>query len=295
MSTKKRSLVIVTCKRDQWKFEMLLRSIFSFVEPCPIIIIYNEQDNKYKEWCEWFEVLKPLLGKFYVKTFKASDFMYVDFVNNSGWLSQQYLKLFAYKEIRTEEYIVLDSKNFFIQKCSLDDIQHSRPHGNWRFPNLEEWVKEVCKFYDIYYPGKHLKLRSTVTPYIMKTRVVRRMFKNWNNETDFINWFGNLAREEHISPSEFILYELYEAKTKQRDAPGGQIANYVTLWGHHLVDTKDPIILGKIIKEENTKNNVLVSGIHGGIDKFLSLSDVKTILQVIRCEHILPQTVSSPF
>lgn len=295
MSTEKRSLVVVTCKRDQFKFEMLVRSLFAFVKPCKIIIIYNEQDNKYNEWLDWFQGIKPLLSNFYVKTFKASDFMDVNFEHTSGWLSQQYLKLFAFTEVMTEEFVVLDSKNFFIQHCSLDDIQHSTPHGNWRFPNLEEWVKEACKFYDIYYPGKHLKLRSTVTPYIMKTRVVRRMFKKWDNKNHFIDWFGTLAREEHISPSEFILYELYEAKTKQRDPSTGQIANYATLWGHHIANTKDPKILGAIVKEENIKRQVLVSGIHGGIDKFLSLEDVKNILKTLDCEHILPQTVSSPF
>lgn len=302
MSTDNRTLVIVACVKDKWKFEMLIRSMFAFLKPCPVIIIYNEQDKKYKEWLEWFTPLKEkLLKNFNVQTFKARDLVdipLIEYARINGWTSQQVFKILAHQKVKTPEYVILDSKNFFMKHCSLDDILRSTPHGYWTLQDVTEFTKYVCDYFDMSYPGHHLKLRANVTPYIIQTRVAKRLVKKWKDNTDFFRWFVEAAMMPQNGPAEFILYELYELKTRQRivdEMPNPHIlSSYATLWDINFRGNptiKEAAEWVKSMREQG----VYISGIHSSIHWILNLKDMKTILQVLDCEYILPQTVHAPF
>jgi hypothetical protein len=302
MSTDNRTLVIVACVKDKWKFEMLIRSMFAFLKPCPVIIIYNEQDKKYKEWLEWFTPLKEkLLKNFNVQTFKARDLVdipLIEYARINGWTSQQVFKILAHQKVKTPEYVILDSKNFFMKHCSLDDILRSTPHGYWTLQDVTEFTKYVCDYFDMAYPGHHLKLRANVTPYIIQTRVAKRLVKKWKDNTDFFRWFVEAAMMPQNGPAEFILYELYELKTRQRivdEMPNPHIlSSYATLWDINFRGNPTIKEAAEWVKSMREKG-VYISGIHSSIHWILNLKDMKTILQVLDCEYILPQTVHAPF
>jgi len=302
MSTDNRTLVIVACVKDKWKFEMLIRSMFAFLKPCPVIIIYNEQDKKYKEWLEWFTPLKEkLLKNFNVQTFKARDLVdipLIEYARINGWTSQQVFKILAHQKVKTPEYVILDSKNFFMKHCSLDDILRSTPHGYWTLQDVTEFTKYVCDYFDMAYTGHHLKLRANVTPYIIQTRVAKRLVKKWKDNTDFFRWFVEAAMMPQNGPAEFILYELYELKTRQRivdEMPNPHIlSSYATLWDINFRGNPTIKEAAEWVKSMREKG-VYISGIHSSIHWILNLKDMKTILQVLDCEYILPQTVHAPF
>jgi len=302
MSTTNRTLVIVTCVKDKWKLEMLMRSMFAFLESCPVVIIYNEQDKKYKEWLEWFTPLKEkLLKRFNVQTFKGRELVDIpslEYSRTNGWTSQQILKILAHQKVKTPEYVIIDSKNFFMKKCSLNDILRSTPHGFWTLEGVTEFTKYCCDFLELAYPGHQLKLRANVTPYVMQTRVANRLVKKWKDKEIFFRWFVEAAHMPQHSPAEFVLYELYELKTRQRivdDRPYPHIpSSYATLWDISFRGNPTVKEAAQWVKSMRD-SGIYVSGIHSSIHWMLNLQDVKTILKVLDCEFILPQTVTCPF
>lgn len=302
MSTKKRSLVIITCLKDKWKFEMLMRSMYAMLEPCDVIIVYNEGAKKYKEWLDWFLPLKEtLLKNFSVRYFKAGDFIDkkdFDFIETSGWHSQQALKLLVYDQIFTDEYVILDSKNFFLKNCSLMDIVRSEPHGHWTLKGVTAYTEFMCNYLDMVYPGHHLKLRANVTPYIMQTKLVRRLVRRWKTHSKFYDWFIDTAKRPGHSAAEFILYELWELKMQQRIIDNRPTpttySNYATIWHHSLTGQPSANEIGKWIWDQRNKG-ILVGGFHSGIHKHINLADVKLILKMLKIEYILPQAADSPF
>jgi hypothetical protein len=272
------------------------------LEPCDVIIVYNEGAKKYKEWLDWFLPLKEtLLQKFSVRYFKAGDFIDLkdfDFIETSGWHSQQALKLLVHDQVFTNEYVILDSKNFFLKKCSIMDIKRSEPHGNWTLKGVTAYTEFMCKYLDIVYPGHHLKLRANVTPYIMQTKLVRRLVRRWKTNTQFYDWFIDTAKRPGHSAAEFILYELWELKMQQRiidqRPTPDTYSNYATIWHHSLVGKPSTSQLGGWIRDQRNKG-ILVGGFHSGIHKQINLADIKTILKMLELEYILPQTADSPF
>ena len=303
MSTRKRSLVIVTCLKDKYKLEMLCRSIFAFLEPCDIIIIYNESSEKYTEWLEWFNLLKEkILKKFSVRTYSGPDLIGIDnftYCKDDGWVRQQALKLLAHSLVNTLEFVAMDSKNFFMVPCSLDDIQYSIPHNHWRRPRLEKYVEHCCKLLDYPYGGEDMRLRPNITPYIIKTRFCKRLVKKWKNNIDFYRFIVDTAMIPELAPAEFLLYEIFELKSRVRDdLSQDQInnpkVNYCTIWFHTLKHSNDPKGLAEIVAKKRN-DGILVSGIHKKVDDFLTLEDVEVFLKHLGIDFILPQTVSSPF
>lgn len=296
-----RTFVCITCLKDKWKFEMLMRSMYAMLEPCDVIIVYNEGAKKYKEWLDWFLPLKEaLLQKFSVRYFKAGDFIDMkdfDFIETSGWHSQQALKLLVQEKVITEEYVVIDSKNFFLKKCSLNDIKRGVPHGNWTLKGVTAYTEYMCKYLDMVYPGHHLKLRANVTPYIMQTKVVKRLLRKWKSDIEFYHWFIKTAKIPGHSAAEFVLYELWELKMQRRlidKNTTDTFSNYATIWHHSLTGQPSTSQIGGWIRDQRNKG-ILVGGLHSGIHKHINLADVKQILKMLEIEYILPQTADSPF
>ena len=297
-----RTFVCVTCLKDKWKFEMLMRSMYAMLEPCDVVIIYNESSKKYKEWLNWFLPLKEtLLKNFRVRYFKAQDFIDYkdyDYVETGGWHSQQVLKLLVYDKITTPEYLIIDSKNFFIQPCNIMDIKRSEPHGNWTLKGVTQWTRYLCNYLDLVYPGHHLKLRANVTPYIMQTKVVNRLVRKWKTNEEFFEWFMKTAKMPGMSPAEFILYELWELKMQRRIVDKQKThlrhSSYATVWHHSLGHHNSPVKIAEWIIDCR-KHGIHVGGFHSGIHKHLNLEDIKIILKKLEIEYILPQTADSPF
>lgn len=287
MSTKKTTLVIVTCVKDKWQFEMLIRSLYKFVSPCQISIVCNELDNDYDKWMIWFYQLQKLfLKKFDVKISKLHD--YTNEIDNyGGWIRQQILKLFVSNAILTEEYIVLDSKNFFIKPTDITNIKRCAAHTNWRSDQLEKWIEYCCCEFEYPY-NKNIAVRSTLTPYIFKTHVVKALLQKWKSKQQFIEWFISTGRRQEATHSEFVLYDIFENYYGERNEVSDINFNFSTIWGKDIVKENNLYYHAHLILEKYKKYNITVSGLHRSVFNYITLKELENFLKILHCEAILP-------
>lgn len=292
MSTDKNTFLIVTCKKDMWQFEMLIRSAYKFCKPCNIMIIYNESKEDYQDWLDWFGLLQKLfLKKFNVQTFSIEDFMPLS-IKHGGWIRQQMLKVLAYKEISTENYIILDSKNFFIDNCSINDIKRCDLKPNWWSEDLDGWIKACCEYFG--YNPEGTQLGPTITPFIFEKKIIESMMKKWINVNDFVEWFTKVGRQDGISASEFFMYEIFEQNNTPFMLQSGINSNVSTIW-HHDLDSKELKNQAQAILEKKQKFNINISGIHFTVLQKYKKHDVQQLLIDLGCEIILPSTIDYPF
>ena len=262
----KRTLLIVTCEKDLQSFGILLTSIKKYLDRCPIVIVWNQDDN--------VAILQNLLTK---RDIDATVFLKSDFWGESamshlshleydGWIDQQVIKIAVSKYIETPEYVCLDSKNFFIDKCNIDDIKQVHPASiDWCTDILLNWVDVCCKKFNVE-PVK--KLTQNTTPYVINTRLTRGLVKHFKSIDNFFVWFSTVSLQEDISPSEFFLYEIYTISRNKRNL-GQTFSNQNTLWDHHWIRYR--MSYDKMIKEtENLKqlHDIRVSGVHAGLLKY---------------------------
>lgn len=106
-------LVTVTCKKDLQFFELQVKSTVKFLQPCTHWVIINEDDP-----AEALEKISKVYqnSQHQLKILTQKDFMPLQ---GSGWQKQQAYKLLVSKYIN-DDYLLLDSKNFFIRNCSTD-------------------------------------------------------------------------------------------------------------------------------------------------------------------------------
>jgi len=260
----------------------------AFLDTCDVHIVYNEIKSKYDEWCEWFEKINSsYLKRFSVTTCQKK----IDV--NSGWISQQILKILVAKDIRTPEYVLLDSKNFFIKKSNINEIVNTKPTDGWLKLDQVQWAKLCCEKLGL---KLQLYLRTNDTPYVLKTDVARKLVREFGTDKDFIDWFDTISIRAYISPAEFILYELFEIKSGNRDTTGVDTGNNTTLWSYQMYDyNMDLQQLVDYIKFRSEKYNVNISGFHRSLHDLLSQKDIEYILHALDLEFLLPDSVSGPF
>jgi len=287
MSTKKATLVVVTCLKDQWQFEMLIRSLYKFVSPCQLLIICNETEENFDCWIDWFSPIQKLfLKNFDVKIKKLHD--YTDEIDNyGGWIRQQILKLFVSQDIDTKEYIVLDSKNFFIKATNITNIKRCAAHTNWRSNQLEKWIEYCCRELNYSY-SNNLSVRSTLTPYIFKTHVVKAMLKKWKSNNHFIDWFITTGRRQEATHSEFVLYDIFEKYHGERNEVSDINFNFSTIWGKDLAEENNLDYHAYIVLEKYEKYDITVSGLHRSVFDYITLQELENFLKILECEVILP-------
>jgi len=127
-----------------------------------------------------------------------------------GWKRQQILKLLASRDVHTDTYIILDSKNHFIKPFSLSQI--ISPSGKlyslfYRMhPPYRENFKEMCNYFNYTEHVNFDKVLPSTTPYFMKTKIVRQLLEDLEEReglpAEIIIHNKNLY-------SEFYLYYLY--------------------------------------------------------------------------------------
>lgn len=283
-----RTLVVVTHHADKWKLEMLCKSMSAFLDPCDVHIVYNEIRSKYDEWSVWFEKISSL----YLKRFNVTTCQKKIDVN-SGWISQQILKILVAKDIRTPEYVLLDSKNFFIKKSNINEIVNTKPTEGWLKIDQVQWTKLCCEKLGL---KLQLCLRANDTPYVLKTDVARKLVREFGTDKDFIDWFNSISIRAYISPAEFILYELFEIKSGNRDTDGVDTGNNTTIWSYRISnDNMDLQQLVDYIKFRSEKYDVSISGFHRSLHDLLSQKDIEYMLRALDLEFLLPNSVSGPF
>lgn len=292
-----RTLVVVTCKRDQWNFDLLCRSLGKYVEPCKIIFIYNENVEEFRSWQKVFKLnYLPYITKFDITLMTREQFWTQEITNHlidlekCGWVDQQILKLAVANFVSTEEYIVLDAKNFFISKTYIESIEQikSAPTG-WCDQILKNWIVTCCETFSLEVPSTPIKLTQNTTPYLIRTQSAKELIDFFGGIDFLFKWFTLEARKEKHSPSEFFLYEIYTMRYGYRNL-GSTLQNCISFW--EFMHTKDRWRMQDYLKYINTSKeinkNISVAGIHGGMRKFWTCSFATEILKNLDCGDIIP-------
>ena len=282
---------------------MLCLSIKKYIKKTIIFhVIFNENDEHYESFLQWYRYFckKDLLGH-NVKLYKKTDFWPPEAENHlrplqlDGWVDQQVIKLLISKRITTPEYVVFDSKNFFIRDCTLDDIRQVHPANiGWTHEHLENWVKTCCKHYDLHYPGRQMKLTQNITPYIIGTKYAQDLVNEFGSDEKFHFWFTDLSRHDKLNPAEFFLYEIYTMKKGVRNR-GTTGQNTFSIWSfmHDDYEWKIPDYI-KALQHEITTRDIKVSALHKRMREIFTIDDVIEIYKSIGAEDIIP-LINHPF
>lgn len=290
-------MVIVTCCRDMWGFEILCRSISKLVKPCKIIIVINEEDMYCDAWLFWYEkYISAFLAPHSPTVYKRSEIYKFDVPYEhirDGWVQQQVLKLFAAEYVDTNQYVCIDSKNFFFRKTDIDQIKQTEQRVDWLHPWLIEWCKHVCSILEVEFTGRsNFALTQNITPFVMTTKYVRDMIRHFGTKKQFFDKFFILKLPNTTcSPSEFIFYDIW-CKKKNYPLDNFTIQNSATIWEHTLDEDID---LYKYLSESHQYFGITVTGFHKGIKGRFSLNQCVSLLHKLNCKEFMPKSVNYPF
>lgn len=203
-----KDIITVTCWRDINNMVLLSSSINLFVtNPCTHWVIVEDKTQPLEKWRE-------LLGQYYtyhtLNLISANEFLKNrDYDLIGGWYKQQILKFMIAERIKDETYLILDSKNFFINSINLNDWPVEEGMDSCR-GGIEEkwntWISVINKKTNLPTPDYFW---NPETPFKVKTSVVKQILREFPLDL-MLNISGDCP---HVS--EFILYRFYSnAETK---------------------------------------------------------------------------------
>lgn len=219
-------LVTVTCFDDRHQMLLQAESIRKFLEPCRHWVIINDPNPDQAFW-------KSLLSPFYkIHELKLLFPDWNTFPNGTGHDKQQCYKLWI-STFLNANYLVLDSKNFFVKPSKLTDWSDVLGSGKWQD---QEKLPERWKATFDRYRAK-LEITSKTTQLSIQTPFVinRQILSHFGDLNEFLVWFNS---QEGIAHSEFLYYSLVAEKYGFfANQPTTSPNMYFTLWKNE----KDPI------------------------------------------------------
>ena len=280
------NLVTVTYNLERHLSRLQAESLQNYVEPLRHWIIVNEERVDVHAW---YEYLKPYYkhNELYIlpRRYLCSD----PRINTiRGWASQQVLK-FLIGNIIKDDYILLDAKNFFIQRFDFsyfdnligsgfleffiekDDIDTIEPvefmarpmHTDTWKPTIEMYAKrlnitEIPKYFLV--PG---------TPFKVDHKLVSERIDLEKYFDDVLMYDYNGETKEIVCPSEFLYYSMAvndmikpgenTLKVEQR------IFNH-TLFPENFDDDQGVIASGHLFNDSesilNATKDIMMFGLH---------------------------------
>jgi hypothetical protein len=295
-----RTLVIVTCYRDLYPLHILFKSINKYLEPSKIIIVVNEKDDI--KWLTWYDRTKNLLLGHDVKVVYREDLIKNELIAQtvhpepSGWTLQNILKLVVSSIVETDEYVLLDSKNFFIKTTNLQNIKRRRKvhvfHDiDWDIGWIMAVVSKLSNAsLDKLLDGDKLLLTTAHTPYIMNTSHVHQLIEYFGGFHVFVKWFLNTAENLLVcgsfSPagvgvnvfiSEFYLYDLFCSLELGVEYSDRVAHNSWVLWSKRH-QPKEPIT--------RIPESIYVGGIHREYIKESSKTEIDNIYRYFGLDEV---------
>lgn len=239
-------LVTVTCFDDRHQMLLQAESIEKFLEPCTHWVIVNDLDV---DRSFWNNLLSPFYKNHTLKLFFPE---WNTFPNGTGYEKQQCYKFWVSKLI-AGNYLVLDSKNFFIRPSKLSDWNGIIGSGKWQIfsDTLHDGWTPTFKRYQ-----KKLGIESNATQLAIQTPflVDRNILNQFGDLDQFLTWFNH---QDDIRHSEFLYYSLIAEKNGFFE--NRQIHNfemYFTLWKNESTD------ILKFTEKIDNSPNIKVLGLH---------------------------------
>jgi hypothetical protein len=216
------NFVTVTCSRD---FNMMLLQAHSmkFVNDniTHYVII---QDNKI-ELEQWQNALSSYYDRH--KLILLPNLIQDELVlKQGGWQQQQVLKFKISKFVTTEDYLVLDSKNFFIKPFNVSDwcVLHGhgaqfvyKPNDPIKTFNIDNFLLSVSSAYNKKIPNI---MNEYYTPFKLNKKIVDSINID-DNATLFTDY-------RNRKPSEFALYNFFipDEEIHKCSSPTPLVRNY---------------------------------------------------------------------
>ena len=215
VSESKMYLATVTCNRDFRQMLLQAESIGKFVEPCRHIILVNEPNPNIKFWYRW---LAPYYKNHELEIIPPYPMLTRHKITNdviSGWTSQQLQKLLiGMKTHHIDDYVLLDTKNFFIRPTNLSEFQDM--YGSGQINQIGEEFQYTTEYYADYFNVPVMQKTFAVqTPFVIHNSYLR---KYWPDQIEDMLIHGvcksgpNLGKP--IMVSEFMLYSYLMDRSK---------------------------------------------------------------------------------
>jgi len=238
-------IVTVTCKKDKLDMIRQAKSIDKCLDGVRHWVIINDitQNKLPYDTKNWYASLSPL----YVNN--ELRIMPIPFTHkDGGYMTQQLCKLWIWQLIQAD-YMILDSKSFFLKPCDITTDWNHINGGCGYVGNYEKLYNgKFIKTIETY--SEKLKLKTNYeqlamgVPFIFKNDVMKSV-DNWDDLLRFFHADEN--NEPNITPSEFLLYSILSKNPKH----SGPISRHHLLmpehswadWEHALTTWKKPEIL----------------------------------------------------
>jgi hypothetical protein len=119
----------------------------------------------------------------------------------NGWITQQLLKLSAYKLFPpNEQYVCIDSKTLILSRF-IDWPTEEFPMRPQRYEHdFYKFYDSVCQLFEL----EHVTVKPPQVPYILNSTVIKELIDFWGSWDIFQEWFTSFTY-----PSEFWLYDLW--------------------------------------------------------------------------------------
>ena len=190
-------LLTVTCQQD--KIQMLLQaeSVQKFLKPCKHWVIINDPSVCLEQW---HELLSPYYENHQLILIDSSTIKSDFKSEKGGWSRQQYFKFAAF-DLIDDDYLILDSKNFFIKPTDINEWNTVIGNGTIAdFKSNASWEETIVAY------ANHLNIPvifnqlSIVTPFVFQKKVLDSI----ENYREFLNWFVS----QNVIESEFLYYSM---------------------------------------------------------------------------------------
>lgn len=249
-------------------------SIQLFVKPCVHWVILNDP---IVDLSFWQDALSPYYTNHTLKFLIADWGRYKSatgwdpFNEWTGWRIQQLYKLLISKYV-DDDYIVLDSKNFFIKSCSTEDwrgvvgngnmLDIKHPVGFTKFKVYWNTIKIYAERLGCPAPKKHLAMS---TPFVFDISLMKQI----PNIDEIVFWINN----HPTKPCEFLFYSTLAQHTGLFAANTFVPSNmHITFW------PTSPAPATYLTAQEWT-NDITVSGLHRDYLLKLNHNDIDQLNQ----------------
>jgi len=189
------NLVTVTCLKDFNQMRLQAESVQRFLAPCTHYVIVNDEHIDKRMWSN---ILTPYYTNHNLVLLFPNWNMYGHKSgHHSGWMKHQVYKMIISEQLH-DDYVAIDSKNFFIKPCSLDNWRNIIGSGRIEpvREEYEKWVRSINLYAD-YFNLKLLEQHTTLcseTPFVFKIDILKKISNMQQVFTD-LYWNNGIGNE----------------------------------------------------------------------------------------------------
>lgn len=255
-------LATVTCNRDFQQMLLQAESIEKFVEPCTHIIIINEDKPDLDFWYRW---LKPYYKNHKLEIIPRITYHYpTSFLgtgisqspsgdaSSNGWRTQQLQKLLLAYEFE-DDYLLLDSKNFFTKKTNINEWNNIIGSGVFLKIGDGNSFDNSCKIYsDLLEKPVDQWLRPQTPFKVARDSLIKKCSRSELAYLLFYPEFNGSPATEGIFYSHFVKDEIDEfLKTYNPDDK-----KYLTIWIHNRPE------IARLLFDISLSDKIKIAAVH---------------------------------